>query len=143
METTKKVFYVDDDEDDIVIFGEICNRLSVDVNLYLNGLGLLDVLHSQKEIPSIIFVDINMPIISGYDVIKKIKSFEHTKHIPIVVLSTATDLLTIRKSKQLGANYYIAKPTTIHKLFKAIESTLEIDWQTFTPSEGEFIYKYD
>src|SRR6476620_10121956 len=126
-----KIYYVDDDEDDLVIFGEICAKIGVDVNLYLDAVGMLEVLLSTSELPSIIFVDVNMPLLSGYEVIKKIKANKATENIPIVMLSTANDKATVEKCQKLGANFYITKPTTMQNLYKAIDATLRIDWTQF------------
>ncbi len=61
--------------------------------------------------PSLVFVDLNMPVKNGFDVNKDIRSSKNFKDIPIIVLSTSSDSASVSKSESLGANYCIQKPS--------------------------------
>jgi len=60
--------------------------------------------------PRIILLDIKMPKINGLEVLKKLKSDERTKSIPVVMLTSSKEDPDIKNSYQLGANSYIVKP---------------------------------
>ena len=135
------IYYTDDDTDDLEMFDQAARAVKVEAKTFQNGKELIDAVNNPPPKPAIIFVDLNMPIMSGYDVIKKLKSLDDYADVPIVVLSTANDPATILKSRQAGADYYITKPTSFAKLKSAIEFTIDMKWRTFKPSEKGFVYK--
>ncbi|WP_072660054.1 response regulator [Mariprofundus micogutta] len=59
---------------------------------------------------TLILLDLNMPIMDGYQVLEKLKSNEKTKQIPIIVLTTTDDKREIKRCYELGCNIYITKP---------------------------------
>ncbi|HEX9980490.1 MAG TPA: response regulator [Flavobacterium sp.] len=134
------VFYADDDHDDLAFFKEAAESLDVEVKGFAQG---DDLLKSMKEPPSpaLVFIDLNMPVKSGYELIQEIRQSGYTE-TPIVVFSTASDHRSVTKCRELGANYFITKPTEINKLVNAISHTLSIDWKKFNPTYGEFIHKH-
>ena len=141
MKTAPILFYVDDDADDLMIFEIAAEAVGATASLFADGDLLLHSLNHPPPIPSVVFVDLNMPRISGYDIIREMKASDRLKDIPIVILSTASDALNIRKSRNMGANYYITKPTSLENLKRAIAHTLKIDWATFAPSDATFVHR--
>lgn len=63
-----------------------------------------------QELPYVIFLDINLPKVSGLDVLKKIRSDDRTKLIPIVLLTSSDEERDILDGYRYGANSYIHKP---------------------------------
>ncbi|HEY0091654.1 MAG TPA: response regulator [Flavobacterium sp.] len=135
------IYYIDDDTDDLRVFREAVHPIA-NVALFERGHDIIQALRKNAEKPKVIFIDLNMPMKSGYEVIQEIKEVNEWNEIPIVVLSTASDNISVTRSRDLGANYFIQKPTTLRKLRKAIEHTLAIDWKKFKPTYGEFIHKH-
>lgn len=72
--------------------------------------------------PKIIFLDLKMPRIDGFQVLQKIKSDENKKHIPIVILTSSKEEKDIAKSYNLGVNSFIVKPIGYTHLLKCYES---------------------
>ena len=138
------IFYADDDTDDLSLFKEAAGSLDIDVSVSAFSLAdeMLDVMRNPPPNPAVVFIDLNMPVKSGYDLIKEIRESEGFQQVPIVVLFTASDHRSVTKSRELGANYFITKPTDINKLVSAIRHTLSIDWKKFNPTYGEFIHKH-
>src|SRR5262245_19645614 len=58
----------------------------------------------------LILLDLNLPDMAGTDILSKVKSNEHTKRSPVVVLTTTDDQREIQRCYDLGANVYITKP---------------------------------
>ena len=73
-------------------------------------------------LPKIVLLDIQMPKINGIEVLQKIKSDEHTKSIPIVILTSSKEDPDIRKCYELGANSYIVKPVNFEGFAEAIRN---------------------
>lgn len=138
MEDMPTIFYADDDEDDIMVFTEAAEKLDVSVASFLLGEAMLDAIYNPPPEPAIIFIDLNMPGKSGFELIKEIKSSPFCKHIPVVVLSTASDPRSVNLAKRTGADYFITKPNSRNELQDAIRHALSIDWQTYQPSQSGF-----
>jgi CheY-like chemotaxis protein len=60
--------------------------------------------------PAVILLDLNLPMLSGYQVLSIIKNDERTKRIPVVVLTTTDNPQEIRRCYELGCNLYVTKP---------------------------------
>lgn len=79
--------------------------------------------------PDLILLDLNMPKKDGREVLGEIKSDQHLRHIPVVVLTTSQAEQDILKSYQLQANCYITKPVDLEQFFAVIKA-LEDFWFT-------------
>ena len=120
--TKKKIHIIlaDDDPDDCFIFSTMSHELENVHTTCLNDCKtLLQFLESNKP-PDLIFLDLNMPILSGQDCLKQIKQHAEWKKVPVVIYSTASRFEIVEECKQLGANLYIVKPTNTANLKSAI-----------------------
>lgn len=72
------------------------------------------------DIPKIILLDLKMPKIDGLEVLKKIKSDQRTKIIPVVLLTSSNEDKDIIDSYKLGVNSYIVKPVEFENFVKAV-----------------------
>lgn len=61
--------------------------------------------------PSVVILDLKLPRLSGLEVLKRIRETEHTKRLPVVVLTASDDESQVEESYKLGANSFIQKPT--------------------------------
>jgi hypothetical protein len=77
--------------------------------------------------PVVILLDLNMPKVSGLEVLRTLKSHPTYKYIPIVVLTTSKEDVDVRAAYELGANSYIVKPVDFEK-FMAMAEQIEIYW---------------
>jgi two-component system, response regulator len=79
------------------------------------------------EIPKVVFLDLKMPKISGLEVLRKIKSDERTKSIPVVLLTSSKEENDIVNGYKLGVNSYIVKPVEFENFVKVI-SDIGLYW---------------
>lgn len=77
--------------------------------------------------PRVILLDLNMPKLSGIDVLKELKNDPHLKHIPVIVLTTSKMDSDIDVAYDLGVNSYIVKPVEFGK-FADIVKRLGVYW---------------
>lgn len=136
------IFYTDDDLEDIEFFREVAEEIDggTIIHTYATGNKLLDALENPPPAPSLLFLDLNMPGLTGFDVLTKLRSSEAFKKLPIIIFSTSSDDKTIAITKKLGANFYVTKSSNFTVYRESIEYVLGIDWKTFIPTEENFVY---
>jgi len=141
-----KIYLAEDDGDDIMFFKEALEQCSNSCSLTVceNGKDLLsDLSGSRNTLPTIIFLDINMPVMDGFSALQKIKSEPELKDIHVIMLTTSASAFTIDKAFELGASLFVKKPYSMQDLQNMIERVLQINWNEKTPpvTKSDFIYK--
>jgi CheY-like chemotaxis protein len=68
----------------------------------------------------LVMLDLNMPVLDGYQVLERMKKDERTKCIPVVILTTTDDSREVRRCYELGCNVYITKPVDYEQFSEAI-----------------------
>lgn len=134
----KLILLADDDPDDAEIFGEALADVDPTVKFYhvTDGMAVFECLERIKQIPNVIFLDINMPEMSGWQCLTRLKSNLLTRNIPIVIYSTSSHPRDRQTALDLGATAFITKPsdykslqkmlfTVIHNLHRDIESIIK------------------
>jgi CheY-like chemotaxis protein len=81
-----------------------------------DGSGLVN-----KGRPLLILLDLNLPDMSGIDILKRIKENDHLRVVPVVVLTTTDDKAEIQRCFDLGCNVYVTKPVDYEKFAHAIQ----------------------
>jgi len=76
----------------------------------------------SKDRYILVLLDLNLPDMSGIRILEQIKSNEHTRRLPVVVLTTTDDETEIQKCYDLGANVYITKPVDYEGFATAIRN---------------------
>lgn len=70
--------------------------------------------------PKVVFLDLRLPRVSGFEVLRRIKTDENTRKIPVVVLTSSKEDVDIGECYRLGANSYIAKPVPFDEFVRAV-----------------------
>lgn len=105
-------------------------KLKNTVNVVEDGEAALDYLYqrgayAQASRPDLILLDLNLPKMSGHDVLTDIKANNSLKSIPVIVLSSSENMDDVRKTYQLNANSFIAKPVTFENFIKVTQAIEE------------------
>lgn len=87
-----------------------------------DGEEALDFLFSEaaRNRPKVILLDLKMPKVDGIEVLRRLKSDEERKSIPVVVLTSSKEERDIVESYRLGVNAYIVKPVAFEKFMEAV-----------------------
>ncbi len=133
----QSIFLADDDTDDVEIFQYALNTVHPQcmLTVAVNGVELLEKLHQAAALPDLVFVDINMPLMNGFETIEKIKTDDRLKDIPVIFYSTSFEQPERKRAFELGADHYLMKPNDVTVLKNIIRELLEKDWKsefTFT-----------
>lgn len=120
----KNILQIDDDYDDCEFFEQALKMVSnAKYTSVHNPIDALRKLINKEIKPDLIFMDVNMPIMSGPELLNEIKKRDTTKNIPVIMLSTSPSL-TKNQEKILGAKDYLIKPNTLNELKSLIRSTI-------------------
>lgn len=140
------IFYADDDEDDLMFFNDAVDKISsahqesIRLHMHRNGESLLENIKKTKVEKGVVFLDINMPRKSGFQLLEEIRSASETKEVPVIMYSTSYDAKSIQISHDLGANFYVVKPYNFHDLMQMITSIIKINWEKHKVDLENFIY---
>jgi CheY-like chemotaxis protein len=122
------VLLVEDNEDDIELTLEALkdSKVRMEIHVVSDGISAMAFLrcegeYADKPRPDLIFLDLNLPLMNGREVLKNIKGDPKLTEIPVVVLTTSEDEEDILNAYQLHANCYISKPVDFLKFTKIIK----------------------
>ena len=122
---TAKILVVDDEPRNVKILQIQLNARGYTVYTAADGLEALDVV--EKEMPDLILLDINMPKMDGFEVVKRIRTNEATEFMPIVMITALRDTRENRiKSIEAGADDFIEKPFDSLEVLARVRSLLRI-----------------
>ena len=127
--TRFNVLIAEDDLDDQEILEKALNEIDSGFSFVTvsNGIQLLDCLlqrHQFKAIdfkPDLILLDINMPIMDGFDVLKEIRKHDSLKQIPVYVVTSSRDVDHLNKALDLGASGFYHKGASIDEIRKIVK----------------------
>jgi CheY-like chemotaxis protein len=114
----KTCLLVDDDEDDKEIFAIALNEVNPAINCLVasDAIEALAMLENPSFVPDYIFLDLNMPLMSGKECLAEIKKRSHLKSTPVIIFSTSASQKDILETQALGASCFITKPPLISTL---------------------------
>ena len=126
----KIILLVEDNPDDemLTIRALKKNNILNEVVVARDGVQALDYLfgegeHAGRDVsiqPQVILLDLKLPKIDGLEVLKRIRSDERTKLLPVVILTTSNEQRDMISSYELGANSYIRKPVEFDQFMDAV-----------------------
>ena len=124
---------IEDDEDDAFFFQRAMQKVDwpgaiqilrdgAEAIAYLTGAD-----HRQRPAPSLVILDLNLPIKTGLDVLQAFRGFDPDHPTPVVVLTSSTSQLDVRDAYRLGANCYFNKPSHPDGLLELLK-VLKAHW---------------
>lgn len=120
----KIILLADDDRDDREMFHEALESIDKNLICYsaINGSELLQKLYGLENKPDLIFLDMNMPVMNGWQCLKALKNDKRFTHIPVIMISTSSHQKEMETSIELGALCYLIKPNNFKELIQLLES---------------------
>lgn len=133
---TRQVLFVEDSLDYRDLMIEAFERLAIPHSLHMvaNGEDALHFLYRQEPFsnvssPDLIILDLNLPDISGLDILKILKNDTLLKTIPVVIFSNSTNSADVSTSYSYQANCCIKKPSELDDFFDTVEQMINF-WLT-------------
>lgn len=108
------ILYIDDDADDLSIFGEALSFINgkIDFICYASGKEALGRLKAGDLSPDVIFLDLNMPELNGFEILQELRKDKDFSSVPVIIFSTTKTHSNSQKALMLGANDFIQKPNS-------------------------------
>jgi len=105
----KKILII---EDEVVLTQALSTYFSINYEVVIANDGEKGLKAVEEFMPNIVLLDIFLPKMNGFDVLKNIKANDKTKNIPVVILSNCGGVSDIKKGAKLGASAYLVKADT-------------------------------
>jgi CheY-like chemotaxis protein len=127
----KLILIVDDDADDRIFFTEAL--LEIDKTMQCiparNAMEALDILkNSRGRVPDYIFLDLNMPRVSGLQCLAQIKKSVDHRHIPVIIFTTSRQHADAEEAKKMGADLFLSKPAKYNELVEMLRFIIAQEW---------------
>jgi CheY-like chemotaxis protein len=91
------------------------------------ALAFLERWEAGETLPVVVLLDINLPKVSGLDVLQQFKTHPHSQKVPVIILTTSAEDGDIQVAYEKGANSYIVKPVDFEK-FVEVASQIDLYW---------------
>ena len=117
------ILIIDDSNTNIVLLESLFKRNGYRVLSAMNGQEGLDSV--KKKIPDLIFLDLKMPGIDGFEFMERLRKNEEWRDIPVIILSAVSNKETVMKSIELGVVEYLTKPLNIEKVVAITRNILD------------------
>ncbi|PWK79367.1 CheY-like chemotaxis protein [Mucilaginibacter oryzae] len=126
------ILLVEDNEGDILLTTEALGESKIinEITIKRDGREAIDFfesLNSKDLLPDIVLLDINLPKVSGHEVLMYLKNSEKYRHIPVIILTTSSSEKDLSKSYNNHVNCYIVKPIEANDFINAV-SKIEDFW---------------
>jgi DNA-binding response OmpR family regulator len=125
MNSKRTILAIDDSETTLVLLEWFLKEQGFNALTADSIKGALKIIESNQI--DLILLDLQLPVISGYDFLKILKNDSNIKNIPVLVISALDSDDSIREVKALGAIKFIAKPFKLESLLKQINEVLGIE----------------
>jgi len=119
------------------------SNITNDIVTVTDGQQVLDYLFGKGEYaggehasPLLVLLDLNLPVLDGYQVLQRMKADDRTKRIPVVILTTTDDAREVSRCYDLGCNVYVTKPVDYQQFSEAIRK-LGLFLSVATVPDGE------
>jgi two-component system response regulator len=130
----RSILLVEDRPDDVELTRRALHQAKIanDLVIARDGVEALEVLFGSpdrpaRHLPAVVLLDIKLPRIDGLEVLRRIRSDERTRRLPVVVLTSSREEEDVARSYDLGANSYIRKPVEFDHFVEAVAS-LGVYW---------------
>ncbi len=137
-----EILLIEDNQSDVELFLNVVDWINMgdQVRVFLDGREALDFLHGKgtykdnpAPLPSVVFIDLKMPLMSGHEVLKAIRKDKRTKTLPVVVFTSSDHEADIGETYRSGVNSYVIKPVQFEKYAETIRDLINYWRNVNTP----------
>lgn len=136
MTTANPILLVEDNVNDEALTTRAIRRSNIhnDIVVARDGAEALERLASM-ELPELVLLDLKLPKIDGLEVLRRIRSDERTKHLPVVIFTSSREQQDVQQAYRGGVNSYVCKPIDFGEFVNAV-GQLSQYWMTINEAPG-------
>jgi CheY-like chemotaxis protein len=133
----KTILLVEDNRDDEELMLRVLRKHNIanEVVVARDGVEALDYLHGTglhagrdvRQQPQVVLLDLKLPKVDGLEVLRRLRAATHTRHVPVVILTSSKEEEDRLRGYALGANSYVRKPVDFNQFSEAVRQ-LGIYW---------------
>jgi len=126
------VLYVEDEENDVLLLQHAWREASIEQHLEvaMSGKEALNYFQRQGAVResrqfgrcSLVLLDLNLPQITGFELLSWVREQEHFKRLPVIILTSSNQRHDIQLAYELGANAFLVKPSSLEALIQLVRS---------------------
>ena len=117
-----KILYIEDNDDNIYMITRRLGRCGYEVIVAKDGEAGLAM--AVSEAPSLILMDLDLPVVDGWEATRRLKEADETRHIPVVAVSAHAMAVDRKRALAAGCDDFFSKPVDLKGLLERIESLL-------------------
>jgi CheY-like chemotaxis protein len=127
MSKHKMLMIVDDDSDDRYLFCKALEQIDLSYHCHEaeHGRDALEQLRRATTLPHMIFLDLNMHLMNGWECLTALKRDPLLKNIPVIIYSTSSAEYDIAAAREMGAVYYLTKPSDMQEIVDGIDRAIK------------------
>jgi two-component system response regulator len=137
MKNASRILLVEDNPDhrELTLMTLAENNVLNEVVVANDGIEALEYLFAKgphagrdrREVPALILLDLNLPKLGGIEVLRQVRDDEHTRYVPVVILTSSSEEEDIVASLENGANSYVRKPVDFSHFVEQVQR-LQVYW---------------
>jgi CheY-like chemotaxis protein len=122
---------IEDNPADVLLMKEALEHegIKAEISHFSDGADAVQAMRSNHATwadtpPSLVLLDLNMPRVSGFDVLREIRGTPRLQHVPVAVVTSSHSPTDMAEATRLGASRYIRKPVDLHEFFAMVGNTV-------------------
>jgi signal transduction histidine kinase/ActR/RegA family two-component response regulator len=131
--TAGDILYIDDTEENLRLIGSVLGELRPGLELRTATNGLDGSLLAEGQRPDVLLLDLNLPDISGEEVMRRLRARSQTGDVPVIVLSADSTSRNINRLLEAGADAYLTKPVNVPRFLDVLDRLLVDSASARTP----------
>jgi len=135
LKTPLYILLIEDDEDDQLFFKNALHSIHAGIRCEMcqHGEAALHLLRHATDLPDLIIMDLNMPVLNGHDTLRLLRTNSRYDRVPVLLTSTASH--DTGAMRQLGAVDFMEKPNSYYKLREMLEKILQALFDEKNPEQ--------